>query len=48
MVGRGYKIHANFETKVAIHMNSADGINEGFCNIVFDDGQKVIFQTPIG
>jgi hypothetical protein len=47
-IGRGYKIYANLEAKVYVHLNSGDGINEGFYTIEFDDGTKVIFQTCPG
>ena len=29
-------------------MNSADGVNQGFFHVVFDDGQQILFQTPAG
>ena len=29
-------------------MNSADGVNQGFTHVVFDDGQDIMFQTPAG
>jgi hypothetical protein len=48
MVGRGYRIHANLESKVEIHLNSGNGINLGFYHIVFDNGEEVCFQTPPG
>jgi hypothetical protein len=39
MYGRGYKIHACLEGILNIHMNIAEGINQGFYHIIFDDGQ---------
>lgn len=48
LVGRGYKVHASLESKVFIHLNSADGVNEGFYNIEFEDGGKIVFQTCPG
>ncbi len=48
LVGRGYRVHANIEAKVYIHLNSGDGVNEGFYHIEFDDGTKVLFQTAPG
>lgn len=36
MVGRGYKMYGNFEAKVNLGLNSANGNNEGINNIVFD------------
>lgn len=47
-VGRGYKIYGNLESKVYIHLNSGQGINEGFYTVQFDDGGKIIFQTAPG
>ena len=47
-IGRGYKMHGNLEAKVKIHMNSGEGVNWGFYNVIFDDGQKIQFQTPPG
>lgn len=46
MLGRGYKIYGSIEATVSIHLNAADGINEGWYHVVFDDGQKICFQTP--
>lgn len=46
MLGRGYKIQASIEATVNIHLNAADGINEGWYHVIFDDGQEICFQTP--
>lgn len=46
MLGRGYKIYGSIEATVSIHLNAADGINEGWYHVVFDDGQEICFQTP--
>lgn len=48
MIGRGYKIFGCVEAKVNLHFNSADGLNEGFYNVQFDDGQKITFTSPAG
>jgi len=48
MLGRGYKIYGGIEAKVNLHLNSADGLNEGFYNVLFDDGQKITFTGPAG
>jgi hypothetical protein len=48
LVGRGYRVYANIEAKVYVHLNSGEGVNEGFCTIEFDDGGKVVFQTAPG
>lgn len=47
-VGRGYKIHGSFESKVEMGMNSASGINYGYNHIEFDDGGSLKFNTPFG
>ncbi len=48
MIGRGYKIFGAIEAKVNIHLNSADGVNEGFYHVEYDDGQKISFTGPAG
>jgi hypothetical protein len=48
LVGRGYRVYANLEAKVYIHLNSGEGVNEGVYTIEFDDGQKVLFETAPG
>ena len=48
MRGRGYKVFGNFEAKVEMGMNSASGINDGFNNIVFDDGTVIKLNSPPG
>lgn len=48
LFGRGYRIYGNLEAKVYVHLNSGEGVNEGFCTIQFDDGGKVVFQTAPG
>ena len=48
MIGRGYKLFGNNKAKVNLHMNSADGINEGFYYIQFEDGHLIGFTTPPG
>ncbi len=47
-IGRGYKVHASLEAKVYLHLNSGDGVNEGYYSIVFDDGHVIRFQTAPG
>ena len=32
-IGRGYRVHTNIEAKVYIHLNSAEGVNEGLYTI---------------
>jgi hypothetical protein len=36
------------ESKVNMHMNSADGINDGIYKILFDDGVEVCYLTCPG
>ncbi len=48
MIGRGYRIYGGIEAKVNLHLNSADGLNEGIYNIEFDDGQKISYTGPAG
>lgn len=31
-----------------VHINSGEGVNQGFYHIEFDDGGTVLFQTPPG
>ncbi len=45
-LGRGYKVYANLQATVNIHLNSADGINVGWYHVVFKDGQQICLQTP--
>lgn len=33
LIGRGYRVYANLEAKVYIHLNSGEGVNEGFNTI---------------
>jgi hypothetical protein len=33
---------------VNLHFNSADGLNDGFTYIQFDDGQVIQYNTPAG
>jgi hypothetical protein len=33
LVGRGYKVYANIEAKVYIHLNSGEGVNEGLYTV---------------
>lgn len=47
-IGRGYRIYGNIEAKVYVHLNSGEGVNEGFSTIEFDDGGRVVFQTAPG
>ena len=47
-MGRGYRVYANLEAKVYIHLNSAEGVNQGLYTIEFDNGEKVLFQTAPG
>lgn len=48
MIGRGYKIFGAIEAKVNLHINSADGVNEGFYHVEYEDGQKISFTGPAG
>ena len=41
-------MYANLEAKVYIHLNSGEGVNEGFYTVEFDNGDKIIFQTAPG
>lgn len=41
-------MHASLEAKVFLHLNSGDGVNQGFYSIVFDDGHVIKFQTAPG
>lgn len=49
MIGRGYRVHGNFEAKIEMGLNSASGLNDGYNNIDFaSDGSTVRFNTPPG
>ena len=48
MIGRGFKIYGNFEAKVEIHINTANGSNDGVVSIHYDDGQLIKFTNPKG
>ena len=48
MIGRGYRLYGSILAKVNLHVNSADGLNQGFYYIEFDDGQLIGFTTPPG
>lgn len=47
-LGRGYRVYANIEAKVFLHLNSGDGVNLGFYTIEFDDGNIIKLQTAPG
>lgn len=48
MIGRGYTISGQFESKAEVHMNSGTGTNDGIFRIYFDDGTKLCFCSPGG
>ena len=48
LVGRGYRVYANLEAKVYVHLNSGEGVNEGLYTIEFSDGEKIFFPTAPG
>jgi hypothetical protein len=46
--GRGFRITAQLESKMELHMNSGCGTNDGVFQVHFEDGVEVCFVTPGG
>ena len=41
MIGRGYRIDGQVESKISVGMNTAKGFSERPNHIIFDDGTKM-------
>lgn len=48
LVGRGYTISAQIESKMKLNINSGAGYNSGVYKIRFDDGEEICYMSPGG
>lgn len=48
LVGRGYTVSAQIESKMKLNINSGAGSNYGVYRIKFNDGEEICYMSPSG
>jgi len=48
LVGRGYRVSAQIESKMKLNINSGTGSNSGVYRIKYNDGEEICYICPSG